>query len=450
MKLSISDGVTERLSQYLAALGVHLWDSRQRASFAMYMLGLLSDIPHKSVESIAALFACGPEDADAIHQKLLHFLSTAPWPDDKVRRTAACWALSEMTKKAPLQTLIIDDTSFVKSGEHSALVQRQYCGTLGKVANCQVVVSLTAATERTHTPLDLKLYLPQKWTDSQELRKQAHIPTEITFQTKPELALQMLSDAQKNGVPDALALADAAYGDNESFRKGVRLLKLHYAVGIQLATTVQLVRNGEEVASVRDLLERVKVRPFRRYTWREGTRKKLTARFAFFPVRIPKSDSQEPVWLIIERRDGSSQTDRAHLCSLPQKTPRKKLVYLLKERWCTEAAYQESKQQLGMDEYQGRLYPGLQHHLTSVLCTYSFIVAERERNWTEGEPRSGHMQRTAQILQRHAPYSVATLRKRIAIAVTPWLLEWIGPLPSRPNRTPHHSAHPPLASSAGG
>lgn len=197
MKLSISDGVTERLSQYLAALGVHLWDSRQRASFAMYMLGLLSDIPHKSVESIAALFACGPEDADAIHQKLLHFLSTAPWPDDKVRRTAACWALSEMTKKAPLQTLIIDDTSFVKSGEHSVGVQRQYCGTLGKVANCQVVVSLTAATERTHTPLDLKLYLPQKWTDSQELRKQAHIPTEITFQTKPELALQMLADAQK-------------------------------------------------------------------------------------------------------------------------------------------------------------------------------------------------------------------------------------------------------------
>lgn len=119
------------------------------------------------------------------------------------------------------------------------------------------------------------------------------------------------------------------------------------------------------------------------------------------------------------------------ICSLPQNTPRKRLIYILKERWCTEAAYQESKGQLGMDQYQGRLYTGLQHHLSSVICTYAFIVAERERQERNGNPGRGLMVRTAEIPQRHSPTSVATPRKRIANAVTPWFL---AAFPTRPRR----------------
>ena len=115
-------------------------------------------------------------------------------------------------------------------------------------------------------------------------------------------------------------------------------------------------------------------RPFQRCAWREGSKKTLAARFAFFRVRIPNSDSQEALWLILERRDGAAQRDRAYLCSLPERTTRKRLIYILKERWCTEAVYQESKQQLGLGHYHGRLYPGLQHHLSAVICTYAFIV----------------------------------------------------------------------------
>lgn len=128
MNLSISDGVGERLSAFLEALGKHLWDSRQRASFAMYVLGLLSEQPRKSVESIATLFATTPEEADVIHQRLLNFLASAPWPDGDVRRTAVSFALPELLRRAPLQSLIIDDTSFPKSGSNSVGVQRQYCG----------------------------------------------------------------------------------------------------------------------------------------------------------------------------------------------------------------------------------------------------------------------------------------------------------------------------------
>ena len=233
MTLPISDGVAERLSQYLEALGKHLWDSRQRASFAMYVLGLLSELPHKTVEPIAALFVTDPKDADAVYQRLLHFLGAAPWPDDKVRRTATQFAGAELLRKAPLQSLIIDDTSFPKSGSHSVGVQRQYCGALGKVANCQVVVSLTAATQRAHLPLDMQLYLPKKWIDSPELRQQAHIPADIPFKTKPDIALGLLARAKQDGLASGLVLADAAYGDGAAFRDGVRRLGLHFAVGIQ-------------------------------------------------------------------------------------------------------------------------------------------------------------------------------------------------------------------------
>lgn len=434
MNLPISDGVPQRLEQYLDALGQHLWDSRQRASFAMYVLGLLSERPRKNVESISSLFATEPAETDAVYQRLVHFLGAAPWPDDAVRLSAVRFALADLTRTVPLLSLIIDDTSFPKSGANSVGVQRQYCGALGKVANCQVVVSLTAATERAHLPIDMQPYLPQTWTDSQARRKQAHIPPAVTFQTKPDIALSLLARAKGNGVASGVVLADAAYGDSADFREGVRRLQLHYAVGIQLATQVQLLRNPDEIVSVAALLSRVKARPFRRYAWREGTKKTLDARFAFFPVRMPKSERAEPLWLIIERRDDAVQRDRAYLCSLPARTPKKRLVYVLKERWCTEAAYQESKQQLGLDQYQGRLYPGLQHHLSAVICTYAFIVAERERNCPDGNPRAAPMQRTARIPQRHAPYSIATLRKELAFAITPWFVNW------RPNPPPRRAA----------
>jgi SRSO17 transposase len=450
MKLPISDGVSERLSGLLESLGKHLWDSRQRASFAMYVLGLLSDQPRKNVESIASLFVTSPEEADAVYQRLLHFLGAAPWPDMQVRRTAVRFALPELVRRAPLQSLIIDDTSFPKSGSDSVGVQRQYCGALGKVANCQVVVSLTAATERAHLPLDAQVYLPQLWTDSQALRQQAHIPSEVTFGTKPQIALDLLTRAKRDGLATGVVLADAAYGDGIPFRDGVRRLGLHFAVGIQLGTKVQLVRNEQDVSSVETLLARVGARPFRRYAWREGTKKTLHARFAFFPVRIPNSDFADPLWLIVERRDGTNQRDRAYLCSLPQNTPRKRLVYVLKERWCTEAVYQESKQQLGMDQYQGRLYPGLQHHLSAVICTYAFIVAERERNCDEKNPRAAPLQRTARILQRHAPYSVATLRKNLAFALTPWLLAYLAELPRRTAPPLPFASSTPQPDSAGG
>ncbi len=379
MDFPLCDETIPRLEQYLSSIGAYLWDCRQRASFAAYMLGLVSDLPRKSVEPIAALFSADPAATDAMHQRLLHFLCDAPWPDLELRRLAAQHALEQMTRHGPVQTLIIDDTAFAKSGPHSVGVQRQYCGVLGKVANCQVVVSLTAATAHSHMPLDMQLYLPQCWLRSASLRRLARIPEAAQFQTKPQLALALLAQSLQPCMASAVVLADAAYGDGEPFRQGVRALGLHYGVGIHLATRVQLLHNELETLSVQALLERRPARAFRRYRWRDDSGKKLSARFAFFAVRVPESADDSRQWLILERRDGAVREVRAHLSSLPDWIGRRRLVYLLKERFRTEAAYRELKQELGLDQYEGRRYTGLQHHLTVVMCAYAFVVAERDR-----------------------------------------------------------------------
>lgn len=317
MDFPVSHDTLVRLEQFRADIGSYLWDCLQRASFAAYLMGLLSELPRKSVEPIAALFWADPASTDSAHQRLLHFLCDAPWPDAALRALATRYALAQMTQHGPVQTLILDDTSFAKSGPHSVGVQRQYCGTLGKVANCQVLVSLTAATAHSHVPVDMQLYLPQSWLDSTERMRLARIPQATPFQTKPQMGLCMLTQALAQGITAQVVLADAAFGDSEPFRLGVRALDLHYAVGIHLATTVQLVQNEDEILSVQALVDRLAASAFRRYRWRADSAKKLSARFAFFPVRIPKSDPAERLWLILEWRDGAVRQLRAHLSSLP-------------------------------------------------------------------------------------------------------------------------------------
>ena len=189
--LPLDQQTPQRLLAYFDSIGALLWDNTQKRSFAMYALGLLSPLKRKSVEPIAAHFTGEVDQADAIYQRLLNFLTDAPWPDDAVRLVAAGYGLSEMLRHAPVQAWIFDDTGFLKQGEHSVGVQRQYTGTAGKVANCQTTVSLTVATQRCHLPVDMQLYLPQGWTDEPERCKEARIPAEIGFSTKPQIALAM-------------------------------------------------------------------------------------------------------------------------------------------------------------------------------------------------------------------------------------------------------------------
>ena len=275
----------QRLERYFQQIGDVLGEESRRGSFALYAMGLLGDGERKSVEPIAARTCPDPARVDAMHQRLLHFAVDSKWSDWDVRRQAARYALEAMTQREPVEVWIVDDTGFLKQGKHSVGVQRQYTGSAGKVANCQIGVSLSVATRTEHLPLDFELYLPKCWTHDAARRREARLPADVTFKTKPQLALQMIERAVADGVPPGVVLGDTAYGTSSQFRAHLRSLGLHYAVAVDPQTTVSMLddkgRPGGNVQSVSDWALRIHERGgFRRCTWRQGTREDLSARFA--------------------------------------------------------------------------------------------------------------------------------------------------------------------------
>jgi SRSO17 transposase len=274
-----------RIEGHFGRIGEVLGNAKRRSSFAVYAMGLLGNADRKSVEPMAALVCRDPNKMDAAHQRLLHFVSDAGWSDREVRRVAAEYAVTALTKREPVEAWILDDTGFLKQGSHSVGVQRQYTGSAGKITNCQIGVSLSLATRTEHLPVDFELYLPESWTEDPARRREARIPDSVLFQSKPELGLAMIRRAIDDGLPRGTVLADSAYGSSSNFRQELRDLGLEYAVGVDPKTVVSLLdaqsRCRGDPVSVRDLAVRIEARGgFRRCTWRKGTKQDLSARFA--------------------------------------------------------------------------------------------------------------------------------------------------------------------------
>jgi SRSO17 transposase len=390
------DEVGRRLDDYVSRIGDSLGHAKRRASFAAYFMGLMGEGDRKSMEPIAARTSGDPEYTDSWHQKLGQFITDSAWSDHAVREIAAREALEAMTAKQSVVAWIFDDTGFLKQGTHSVGVQRQYTGSAGKVTNCQLGVSLTISTASWHLPCDFELYLPKSWTDNPERRREGRIPEDVEFRTKPELALQMLERAVASDYPRGVVLADTAYGDAVYFRDRVRELGLDYAVGIQGSALVRRIDKVGRLHGTPTTVEQLATRlTVRRVTWRDGTMKRLTARFSFCRVVPAYADNSRPirerevVWLVVEHRDDTEEI-KYYLVSLPEDTPKKKLAYLIKERYRTEQAYRELKGELGLDHFEGRRFRGWHHHVTVTLCCYAFVVAERARafppspDWSSG------------------------------------------------------------------
>ncbi len=405
---TLTDAGEARLETFLEDLGDLLGDKRRRASFATYALGLLGEGERKSVEPIAARAVGGAADVEAAHQRLLHFLARSDWDDRAVRRFATRYALKFMTAEQPVEACIIDDTGFLKQGTHSVGVQRQYTGSAGKIANCQVGVSLSLATRSDHLPIDFELYLPTSWTDDAARRLEARIPDDAVFKTKPELALGMLTRAHQDGLPLGVVLADAGYGSSSDFRLGVHRLGLPYSVGVLSTSKVfevhQVVNRGGKAIDLRKLATKLDAKgKFQRFTWRTGSRGELSARFAMRRVTPCAEQGQElgersTVWLLIEWRDGEADPANYYFSSLPQDTSLDSLVAITTQRWRTERAYQDLKGELGLDHYEGRKFRGWHHHISVVLSCYAFAVAERHRIFplkTRRPGRDGPLRGTA-------------------------------------------------------
>ena len=283
----------------------------------------------KSVEPMAAVTAPGRTAAQ--HQSLLHFVGDAAWSDEKVLAKVREMVLPAIERHGPIEAWIIDDTGFPKKGEHSVGVARQYCGQLGKQDNCQVAVSLSIANHHASLPVAYRLYLPEDWAEDRKRRRKTGVPEDVSFKTKPEIALEQIEAACKAGLPRGVVLMDAGYGCNTDLRTGVSALGLSYVAGILPNTSVwasgtgplppkkwsgqgrppKLIRRDDkhQPISVKELALGLPKRAWRTIKWREGTAEWLSSRFARVRVRVAHrdynlTDSRPEEWLLIEWPEG--------------------------------------------------------------------------------------------------------------------------------------------------
>jgi SRSO17 transposase len=365
-----------RLEKFVDHIGSALSNDAQRQSFAAYAVGLLSEGERKSMEPIAARVCPDVVRVDAMHQRIQHFLANAAWSDREVRYRCSSYAIEEMLKHGPMRSWIIDDTGLLKQGTHSVGVQRQYTGSAGKIANCQIAVSLSVATSNEHVPIEMELYLPESWTASRARRKKAKIPREVKFRTKTKIAIEMIERAVDTGVPHGVVLADAFYGRAADFRNRVRELGLEFIVAVDSDSFIWPVVDGKIHRRKRQRADAfAEGLVHRQMTWRDGTRRRLSGKFGFGLIRIDRD--AETLIFVSERR--SNEKPKFYLAALDEERSEKEIVQLLKERWRTERIYEDLKGELGFDHFEGRTYPGWHHHVSVVLCCFAFLAAERAR-----------------------------------------------------------------------
>src|SRR6266849_8239639 len=269
MGRQVSEDSESRFARYVEGLTSVIGHADRAAPLRDYCVGLLAAEGRKSVEPMAAVTA--PAGVSAQHQKLLHFVADAPWSDERVLAKVREMVVPAIERHGPIEAWIIDDTSYPKQGTHSVGVHHQYCGQLGKQANCQVVVTLSIANHDASLPIAYRLYLPQEWAEDAARRKQAHVPKAIAFKTKPQIALEQIRKACAAGVPRGIVLTDASYGSNSALRAGISALALNYVAGIVSTVKVRAVSDrgaAEQRMSVKELALSLPKHAWRTITWR--------------------------------------------------------------------------------------------------------------------------------------------------------------------------------------
>jgi SRSO17 transposase len=394
--------VVERLYGYALEFRPLFGRSDQFKQGRVYLHGLLLDGERKSIEPLSRRVPGGNE------QNLQQFINQSPW--DPAPILAAYRARMAETFAADDGVIVIDDTGFPKQGKHSVGVARQYSGTLGKRANCQVATSLHYASGRGEYPLALRLYLPAGWTNDPDRLEQGRVPPhERAFTTKWQIALDLLDEVRAEGLPHAVVVADAGYGVATELRDGLDQRQERYVVGVtgeevvltepprwvphvpqakrgRPATRAYLAEDGPRPVAIRALAESLGRTTI---CWRTGTKGKLEADFAWVRVwpahrwqmgvaadAIPDVESSA-LWLLVEwRQDG---TIKYALSNLPPNTTIARAVGLWKERWQVERGYEQLKGELGLDHFEGRSWPGFHHHATMTFLAYGFLALERRR-----------------------------------------------------------------------
>jgi len=387
MKTSVGwqAGLDRWLTPFLDALG----DKRRRPWAPLYVMGLLLPGDRKSMQPISSRVA--PGDAEQIH----NFVATSCWDPAPVE-DVLCRRVDEMLGGDDAY-LIVDDTGLPKKGTESVGVAHQYCGALGKQANCQCLVSLTLARDDVPAPVGLRLYLPKSWTDDGARCERAKVPPSIAYRPKWAIALDEIDRVLASEVRFGCVLADAGYGACAEFRHGLSKRGYDWAVGIlstqnMYSPDVKISMPPRSGAGRPRIHPNVKESPrsaeqfidkhatFRRVTWRMGTKGRLMGDFAI--VRVRPADGVEsrsgvhlpgdPAWLVCERLSNGDR--KYYLASLPASASHKKIVAAIKARWACEQMHQQAKEELGLDHFEGRSWIGLHHHALLTMIAFAFLL----------------------------------------------------------------------------
>lgn len=377
---------SKQLDRWLVPFLDALGNKRRRAWAPLYVLGLLLPGERKSMQPISSRVA--PKDAEQLH----HFVATSQWDTTPVEEVL-CERLDEMLGGED-SFVIVDDTSLPKKGDKSVGVTHQYCGALGKQANCQCLVSLTLARDDIPAPIALRLFMPQTWTKDPTRCKHAKVPPSIGYRPKWRIALDEIDRIRAAGVRFGCVLADAGYGVCAEFRQGLTERGLSWAVGL---LSTQNMYPHDVAVSMPTKRDRRRIHPkvgtppcsaerfieehgrFRKVTWRQGTKGELSGEFAI--VRVRPADGAEgtmgvhlpgdAAWLVCERLSNGDK--KFALVNLPASASRKDIVTALKARWSCEQAHQQMKEELGLDHFEGRTWFGLHHHAVLTMIAFAFL-----------------------------------------------------------------------------
>jgi SRSO17 transposase len=392
------DRLGRELIEYLDVLLDGMGRVERRAAMRNYVTGLLLDGDRKSVEPMAARLVDDPSEVEGMRQRLLGCVAESNWSDEEMFKRLALRFERELPG---VEAFVVDDTGHPKKGEHSVGVQRQYSGTLGRVDNCQIATSLHLAGEGVSGCIAYDLFLPESWASAPKRRKKTGVPTELVFRTKWQISLGQIERAIAWGARKHVVLADAGYGDIGEYRAGLVAKGLQYLVGVTNTAVVwpkqskpKLLQRkpgtrGRPRTRYRDdlhpplsLKALADSLDYQRVTWRAGSRGKQRSRFACSRVRTAhRHQSGEPPgdeqWLLCEWPGDESAPTKFYLSNLPVGTSIKTLVRFAKLRWRVERDYQEMKQEVGLDHFEGRSWRGFHHHAALCAVAHGFLAIRR-------------------------------------------------------------------------
>lgn len=361
----------QRFGQFADQFGTCFNRAAQRDAATQYLDALFNDSARKSMQAMH-----GRLSDPGSYEALQHFITDSPW------EAAPLWTRLRALVPSRRGILAVDDTSFPKQGHHSVGVQRQYCGALGKIANCQVAVSTVLLDDHLAWPLSFELYLPQAWCTDAPRRTKARIPEAARFREKWRIALTHIRQVLKAGFQVTAVVTDADYGARTAFRRGLERLGLRY--GIALPHTAALWPTGaRRPRTAADIGAALPEAEWQRVTWAAGTKGPLAARFAAVRVRPLKSRGDR--WLLCER-SLADDVRKYYLLNLDATASLHDLVTVARSRWPIEQQYRELKDDLGIDHFEGRSYRGWTHHTVLTAVAFTFLQLERRRSDDETRP----------------------------------------------------------------